>query len=212
MSTRISLAIPSEDLSVRGLTSVLRLFELLIALRAISPSGELAETWVVLYREYVKSVFASAARRGPFFWLEVSGAFMSARPSDIDLTDENGTDSNLFESWLAAEFVGMDLLPIEDIREGSYDLVLQTVNLVAVFGLQDSALTKDLVQWLVGALKDLLKKQDGSEHAVRSGKAAVRVSPELIRALQPFDDVSITEEQKSGGTILKLRLVKREAK
>lgn len=212
MSTRISLAIPSEDLSVRGLTSVLRLFELLVALRAVSPSGVLVETWAVLYREYVKSVFASAARRGPFFWFEISGRLIGTQPSDIDLVAENGTDSNLFESWLSAEFVGMDLLPIEDIRDGSYDIVLQTVNLVAVFGLQDSALTKDLVQWLVGALKDLLEKQDGSEHAVRSGKAAVRVSPELIRALQPFDDVSITEERTSDGTILKLRLVKRGAK
>jgi hypothetical protein len=203
MSARISFAIPSEDLSVRGLTSVLRLFELLVALRVVSPSGQLAETWAVLYRQYVQSVFASAARRGPFLWgLDISGRFIGSQPSDIDLDAESGTDSNLFESWLAAEFVGMDLLPIEDIEHGSYDLILQTVNLAAVFGLQDFALTKDLVQWLVGALKDLLEKQDGKEHVVRSGKAAVRISPDLIRALQPFDDVSITEERTSEGTIL----------
>src|SRR5689334_13724029 len=101
MSMRITLAIPSEDLSVRSLASVLRLFELLVALRAVSPSGELAETWAVLYREYVQGVFASAARRGPFFWFEIGGRFIGAQPSDIDLHAENGTDSNLFESWLA---------------------------------------------------------------------------------------------------------------
>jgi hypothetical protein len=209
MNARITLAIPSEDLSVRGLTSVLRVFELLIALRAISPSGELAGTWAVLYREYVQSVFASAARRGPFLWIDISGHFIGAQPSDIDLDAENGTDSSLFESWLAAEFVGMELLPIEDIRHGSYELVLQTINLAAVFGLQDFALTKDLVQCVVGAIRDLLEKQDGKEHPVRSGKATVRVSPELIRALQPFDDVSITEERTAEGTILKLRLLKK---
>lgn len=211
MTIRISLAIPSEDLSVRGLTSVLRLFELLVALRAVSPSGELAETWAVLYRDYVRSLLA-AARRGPFFSLDISEIFIYTQLSEIDLNTENGTDSNLFESWLAAEFVGMNLLPIEDIQHGSYDLVLQTINLAAVFGLQDFALTKDLVQWLVGALKDLLKKQDGKEHTVRSGNAAVRVSPELIRALQSFDDVSITEERTTEGTILKLRLVRKGAK
>jgi hypothetical protein len=209
MIDRITLSVPSEDLSVRGLTSTLRLFELLIALRAISPSGELSNTWSILYRRYAEQILSTNFRRyGPFFNIRVSGGSFGSHFTDVDLESEEGADSSLFEAWISAEFVGINLLPIEDIRRGSYELVFQTVNLVAVFGLQDYPLTKDLVQWVVSVLRDILQKKNKESVTVSSGKASVRISPDLVRALQSFDDVTLTEERTDEKTTLRLRLKK----
>lgn len=202
--TRIILSIPNRGLGLRKLTSILRAFELLVCLRAMSPRGQLDDAWHRLYREFLRATSQQKAE-------------------SENLRSLGGARAPMFELWLQRLAEGKQLLPLEKIDQGSYEFVCQALNLAAVFGLQDYALLKDVIQWSTSAVAGLVKFEPDSEndpyttrqtrgtHAetVRSGpSAAVLLTPEMVRAFRDFDSVEFTEETKIGVRKLRIKLVK----
>ena len=123
-----------------------------------------------------------------------------------------GMPLHVFEEWVRADLLidESSLLPLERIARGSYEFVFQAVNLAAVLGLQDFGLLKDTLQWVCGALRDLLPKSDSADAIVgREGAPRLRVTPAVLAALSDFDEVEIEEEITAKSRRLKLRLSRR---
>lgn len=210
--TRIHLNIPSEELGSRALTDLLRLFEILIAFRAISPFGNLGDHWHSDYRRFLQTIYARSERNSQRSERENLRSFMGARGA-------------LFEVWLQRHLQEKQLLPIERIDLGSYEFVFSVVNLVTIFGLQDYGFLKDTVQWVVGELKSLMEftpdeisdpyttkqtRGDKSE-TIRSGPStAILLTPEVIRELRGYDSVEFLEETKPGSRRLRIKLVRHQ--
>ena len=196
---RVSFVVPSEQLSMRQLSNLIRIFEILVAFRGMTIKGNVSSAWHAKYRDYLNSIYSRVAG--------MSSSDVADRLAMEGLASNYGVRSSVYEIWLSAHVTGDHLFRIEKVEVGSYDFVLYVANLAAIFGLQEYGLIKDILQWVAAALGKLLEKQGESE--VGSGKQArLRLSPELVRSLREFDDVSLTEERTTGGTKLSVRLRK----
>ena len=187
----IHLTVPADNLTGLKLAGVLRSFELLLLLRAISPLGQLNDIHASKFK-----LFAQGGQIGERDRFEaLTGVprydeFPSARYFD----DMHGASSAWFEYWIWKEFAGREPTRLVDIQRGSYDFVFQAANLFIVLGLQDLSLVKDLAQWTSGALRDVVVAKFGTGHTISSGnEAKLRLSPELVESLRDFDDVTMRE-------------------
>jgi len=219
METQLRLSVPTEGCTLKTLSNLARVFEVLVSLRAISPGGKLNRRWASSYERFLGSLTFAIPSRGtsgklgegvrpprPKVWGR--GPLRAIETPLFALTnfdDRSGVDFAAFEAWLDTAF-GSDLFPIAAINDGSYEFVLQVASLLAIIGLQDYSLLKDTVQWACSSLSHILRSNSRNPVTVESGEASLRLSPEIIDALRAFDDVSFTEEITPGRVLLKVKL------
>lgn len=190
---KLCLSVPNEGLTSRGLVNLLRLFEILVFFRSISPNGHLADEWHVQYREFLQLF---------------SGSPKNAETQN--LRSQHGARSTMFEQWMKKYLGDRSLLAIENIERGSYEFIFNVANLVAIFGFQDYGILKDVMQWAATSLQSILQDSMPRERSMAAEASepvtaetlysgtgvAITLTPELVKTIGLYDQVKFSVREQ----------------
>lgn len=217
---QVSFRIPSEALSIATLSELLLGIEGLLSIGAISVAPKLSgRSWIAGYYEFVPRYLLGLYTEH-FSPRDSYGIFQditrNIRQQPLFLEDHLEVALDLFCKYLRYRLstTDADVLVIEDIRPGSYDILLNAANLAAIFCLQDFSLIKDCVQFALSAIQNAISEKSSNSiykpiEAPISKMGNVCISPDLVRALQSFDEVRLVENSDSSATHISLHLIKR---
>lgn len=191
--TKIRLVVP-EGIGLHELTDILRLFEACCCARAMSPLGEPAFGQAAI-REFMTQVKGLISH-------QPGGGFGSVFVPSLPF----------FEEWIRVYSQHAPLFGINDIKHGSYDFVLQAVNLCAIFQLQDYAVLKDVVQWSVGVFQLMLRGDPSDALDIQPDPTtSIQIAPHFLRAMKTYDEVDLSEFSNGEGKMLVVRLRRRSS-
>lgn len=205
---RLCLSVPNDGLTSRGLVNLLRLFEILVFFRSISPNGHLANKLHVQYREFL---------------VVVGGSAIKAEAQH--LRSLRGARSAMFERWMKQYLGDRPLLAIENIERGSYEFIFNVANLVAIFGFQDQGILKDLMQWAATSLQSILQdsvpcktsmateaRKPVTGATLYSGTdVAITLSEELVKTISKYDNVKFSVRENGDTRTFLLSLSRSES-
>jgi hypothetical protein len=189
------LSVPESNLSARALGETFRLVELLLCFRAITPQGVASDQWYGKFVHFIASDSAALAQ------------ILTCKQGVHQMIASHSADCDLFDIWVDEISLRRPVLVVSGIERGSYEFAFHLVNLVAIFGLQEYGVVKDVVQWLANALQDIVSRAVSGNISVKSGTVAqLELSPQLLRSLRQYDSVEIIETTSKERRQLKIKL------
>lgn len=210
LPVELALVLPSVHVAANHVSMALRLLEALLvfgAATSVPPERRPAFPSIADCEHYT------------LLRMELQGSLVGYRsPVPLSSSENRGLHLIWIEEWVRAglpshfdskesvrERAQLPLLPIEDIRKGSYEFIFSAVNLVAIFGLQDMALFKDVVQWVCSILHGMASDTQ-FRHVIRRGDGYLRITPEMLIAMEAFDSVELIEERTATNSKFVVRL------
>lgn len=211
-SCEIHLNIPDSIQSASSVASILRLTELLLVFRSLTPAGKVSQKWRSSYIEFLKQ-FAGQPTSDPISEVVRQAAIQELAAYTISdlyaIRAELRAASPLFEAWIIFATGGHGWLPLIRISRGSYEFAFQAAGLLAIIGLQDYSLLKDSVQWTCSVIRDLLGRAATARSVVSSESAEIKLTPALVRSLSHYDEVELFKEETSDKITYRIRLSRR---
>lgn len=221
VETLIGIRFEPDGLGLKDFGSLLELFERLVAARCLSillPIARrgLVRDAVMLERlEVIEAFLKGRARDGTLSSAALGEllfriAYIPAPlPPMTEDRDSRPLGVSHLRTWNRHTIV--PLLPIVEVRLGSIEFWCNVINLVTIFGLQDQAILKDVIQWTTGALSKMLGQSTYEPGVVyTAGVGKLYFDPEVLGPLtRDFDEVIMEEERTD--TTVRLKVVLRRS-